>query len=390
MQRRGYPIFKAIDLILRSVLGHVSKEEQEECDRISEETGLFRQVDWLSDRKQIRRHLQDEAVFDSGKAYQLFLSRVSRRPFRPIYSWVRIAALWVLPLVAGGLIWYLLNGERPEQIPANGIQPVGIHAVLTFADGNQVKLTTGKQNLSEKDGTLVIQDSGCLVYSGADKVKEEILFNRLTVPRGGEYVLKLADGTKIWLNSESELKYPVQFSGNKREVFLKGEGYFAVNRDTASPFIVHTSLGKVEVLGTEFNVRDYAAEKKVVTTLVNGKVRYKDSGRKGRELELTPGFQVTDYAGTDSLKSGKVRLAEFIGWKDGLYIFNHLSLEEMMKTIERNYDVSVFFTHESLKHLRFSGDLKKYDNVEHFLRFIETGGDVKFNIQGKTITVQPK
>ena len=386
MQRHDYSVFRAIDLILRSLLGKASEEEEREYRHMAEDTGLLKQIEWLTNRQELRRALQKDSVFDEQEAYRLFRQRIRRTTPRPVKAWLRIAALWLLPLVAGGLLWYLLNGR--QQLPVEDISPVSAHAFLTFADGSQIPLADGQKHLLKKDGALVIQDSGCVAYTDNKQTTTEVLFNRLTVPRGGEYVLKLADGSRVWLNSESELRYPVQFSGNNREVFLSGEGYFDVKHDAAKPFVVHTSLGKVEVLGTEFNVRDYAVEQRVVTTLVEGKVKYKSP--ENQELILTPGFQVTDQTGIGRLKAEKVNLPEFVGWKNGLYVFNNLTLEEMMQTIERNYNVTVFFTNESIKQLRFSGDLKKYDRVEHFLRIIEMGGDISFHVQGKTITVEPK
>lgn len=394
MQRRGYSLFRAVDLVLLSILKKLSEPEKEELERMKQETGLQQHAGELFDPAAVQELLRQESPFDTEEAYRRFLGKVSRKlprqSSRGVFHWLRYAALWLLPLMAGGLIWYLMPGHHREQFSVEEIQPVGNNAFLTFANGSRVQLTTGRKDLSEEDGTLVVQDSGCLVYTETRKMGDEILFNHLTVPRGGEYLLELADGTKIWLNSESELKYPVQFIGNSREVFLKGEGYFAVSRDVTKPFVVHTSLGRVEVLGTEFNVRDYAVENRVVTTLVNGKVKYKDPVHVSRELELFPGFQITDRGGQEVLMAKKVNLSESVGWKDGLYVFNQQTLEEMMQTLERNYNVTVFFTNEAIKHLRFSGDLKKYDRVEHFLRFIETGGDVTFQVRGRTITVLPK
>ena len=146
----------------------------------------------------------------------------------------------------------------------------------------------------------------------------------------------------------------------------------------------------MKVLGTEFNVRDYPDEHQVVATLVNGSVQFSDKNKSGRQVILQPGFQVV----VDSLRRDwevrKVNLEEYVGWRNGLYVFSHLTLEELMKIVERNYDVTVFFANEECKKLVFSGDLQKYEKVEYFLRFIETGWHVRFVVKERTITVYKK
>ena len=161
-----------------------------------------------------------------------------------------------------------------------------------------------------------------------------------------------------------------------------------MERDASKPFLVHTSRGCVTVLGTEFNVRDYPEEHRVVTTLVNGSVQF--TGKDKKKVVLEPGFQVIADSLTGTWDVREVNLKEYVGWRNGLYVFSHLTLEELMRVIERNYDVTVFFANEECKRLVFSGDLQKYEMVEHFLRFIETGGDVRFVVKERTITVYKK
>jgi len=215
-----------------------------------------------------------------------------------------------------------------------------------------------------------------------------LIYNVLNVPRGGEFSLILADGTQVWVNSDSRLRYPVQFGSGKREVFLQGEAYFEVAEDSEHPFVVHTSLGQVEVLGTEFNIQDYADESQVITTLVNGVVKY--AATDGENCLLKPGFQVVDEVGTEKLQIREVNLDEYVGWKNGLYIFYDDTLEKIMQRISRNYDVEVEFKNENLKKLRFSGELERYDQVEAFLRIVELGGDAVFVVEGKKIKIEPK
>ena len=156
-------------------------------------------------------------------------------------------------------------------------------------------------------------------YKGKQKTPA-LVYNTIDIPIGGEYQLVLADGTKVWLNADSKLRFPVSFTAERREVYLEGEAYFEVAKDSEHPFIVHISRGAIEVLGTGFNVRDYREEQKTVTTLVQGKVVYRPERQPGREIMLEPGFQIKDEEG-GSLQPRKVDVILYTGWKDGKYVF---------------------------------------------------------------------
>lgn len=385
MKRRGYTVFQAIHLVIGYLLGELSDEEKKTYTQLLKDTGL-RGEDW--DGKALQRELRKDKRFDAEEAYRQFLHRVPRKSFIRRVRWSRVAALWLLPLMIGAVGWYFGHRGDSEQKIMAQIYPVSSKAFVELADGRNIELNALGDTLAEVDGTLIRHDSGKLVYSGKMNSENKLLYNVLNVPRGGEYTLCLSDGSKVWLNSASRLRYPVQFAGNRREVFLSGEAYFEVAHDTEHPFVVNTSLGKVEVLGTEFNVQDYEDEKQVVTTLVNGKVKY--SNGVGKDCLLNPGYQVIAHQQGGDLQVQKVNLKEYVGWKEGMYTFYDYTLEKIMRTVERNYDVQVFFAAEDLKMLRFTGDLEKYDHVEKFLRFIELGGDVAFVVEGKTIRIGHK
>ena len=167
---------------------------------------------------------------------------------------------------------------------------------------------------------------------------------------------------------------------------LEGEAYFDVARDEEKPFLVRTPRGSVRVLGTEFNVNAYDDEAGVVTTLVEGSMRFSDGEKR---VVLRPGEQVAT-GGREAWQVREVDVAEYVGWKNGVYVFNRRTLAELMEIVERNYDVTVFFANEECESLRFSGDLKKYDDLGDFLRFIETSGDARFVVKDKTVTVYKK
>nr|WP_306450328.1 FecR domain-containing protein [Odoribacter splanchnicus] len=390
MKRRGYDIGRVVDLIFEYWLGRMKDSELEEYRHMKETTGLDKYAREFEDREWIKNALEEPDIFETDKAYRRFWSMTAGKRSIGRLRWRWVASLLIPLLVGGGVglfVWW-----QPASIPLS--EEIGIvkpKAVVTLANGEKINLGEEVAPIAEKDGTRIQYHDGQLVYSSQSQTaKPQVLYNELTVPRGGEYSLVLGDGTRVWLNAGSKLKYPVRFNGSQRRVFLSGEAYFAVERDTAHPFIVSGSSGEIRVLGTEFNIRDYEDEERVVITLVKGAVSYTGKNLKQGEIVMKPGEQVRAGRRGEKPELLQVNPKEFISWKDGIYFFNKESLEEMMKTVGRNYDVEVFFNGEALKKLRFSGQLKKYERVEEFLQFIETGGDVTFIVKDRTITVNPK
>ena len=374
------------DLFYKDMLGLADEEEKRELDSLL----VTYRLKGL-DRENIIARLQEQEVFDGKEAYREFrvLKQLGGRNRRLIW-WTSIAASIVVLVVAG---WWF--GREPEpksgnvQIMAEAIQPGQSRAVVTLADGQQVVLEQANRKIEESDGTVLHSDSGALVYmANAEKTTAKVMYNTVSIPRGGEYRLELADGTKVWLNAATELRFPVNFTGDMREVYLKGEAYFQVKRDEKHPFIVHTSMGAVEVLGTSFNVRDYEDEREVVTTLETGKVMYV-SGNTREKVTLNPGYQVLEKE-SSPVEVRKVDPLQYTGWREGKYVFEDVALEDIMRTLCRWYDIDVVYANPAVKKFHFTGDLERYESISIFLSFIETGGDVKFKTEGKTIIIGKK
>lgn len=298
-----------------------------------------------------------------------------------------VAAVAVVAVGFGLSVW-LRQGPAGQEIPMaqSVITPGKSVATITLTNGELVELGGRVSQSREENGTVVRMDSSTVTYEGQQCAPSETAYHTLAVPMGGEYQLVLSDSTKVWVNADSKLKYPVAFQGAQREVFLEGEAYFEVAKDCRHPFIVHTSRGMIKVLGTGFNVRDYREETRVVTTLVEGKVAYRQKERR-QEVILSPGYQVEDY-GQEEIEPREVDVEMYVSWKDGKYIFDDATLEEIMQVLAKWYDVAVFYRKEEMKLLHFTGDLERYDNINDFLHFMELGGKVTFHIQGKTIIVE--
>ena len=207
----------------------------------------------------------------------------------------------------------------------------------------------------------------------------------MRVPRGGEYTLVLADGTTVYLNAESELRFPKQFKGKSRKVYLEGEGYFDVQRDEKQPFVVEVKQVEVRVLGTSFGIRAYTGEANVLTTLVRGRVNVEAGGK---QVELSPGQQADFNRGNDRLTVTEVDVEQYVSWKDGRLVFDNKPLEFILEELGRWYSFDVFYTNKELKGIPYSLNIKKHEDIAHVLKFIERTGKVKFEINKNTIIVK--
>ena len=217
-----------------------------------------------------------------------------------------------------------------------------------------------------------------------NREKAELVYNTLTVPRCCEYHLVLADGTRVWLNSDSELRFPVDFVGEERRVFLKGEAYFQVAKNAEKPFRVEAGAIQIEALGTGFDVSAYREDGKWMTTLVDGSVRVSDLGSQQQSV-LVPGEQARLQDGV--LVTEKVNVSEIIGWKEGRFVFSDLPLEEIAHQLERWYDVEIDFQDVVVKYYRFTGVMKRYNQLSQLIELIEETTDVKFQVNGRQVTI---
>ena len=240
----------------------------------------------------------------------------------------------------------------------------------------------------EADLQQVRLDEQGITYQQSDSLEKEEVFNTLIIPKGGEFQIQLADGSRVWLNSETELRYPVNFTAEKRRVFLKGEAYFEVAKNAQIPFVVTTSAGiDVKVLGTKFNVASYENDEQVTTTLAEGSVEVGDE--KG-SVRLKPEEQALFCKGDRSLRVQKVDVGMYLAWKDGKFIFEEQSLEQIMKQLQRWYEMSVFYTNEEVKQYTFSGDLKKYDDFDKIIRMLEEVSGIKISIKENCVVIGTK
>lgn len=303
-----------------------------------------------------------------------------------IYRVWQYAAIFLLPLVIG-----LVYLER-DRLVASG-HPVGqvpdratSVAVLTLDDGTTInleELSTDSVNINSQ--SRVIKSGDTLRYDILGTEKQEIQYNTLTIPKGAEYHLMLSDGTVVYLNSASSLRYPVAFKGDQRKVELRGEGYFEVKRDVNKPFIVKAVDVEIKVLGTSFGIRAYEDENQVLTTLVEGSVNVR---KNQSEVLLRPSQQAVCMAGVDNIAVQVVNVEHFVGWKSGRFVFDNLRLEDIINRIQKWYDFEVFYQNDELKNLPFSVNIVKYEDFARFFKALERTESVRFEIKGKSVIVK--
>lgn len=376
-------IYDDASLIKKSLIKDLSDKEQKELDQLLDDQSLQDVYKELSDRGYLKKQFMEYEKYSSQKAYREFKERRGHSGRIRIVRWVAVvAAVWVLAL---GVTLWMTFGKKENVAPlpvASKIIPAGEKkATLTLADGTEVHVEEITARVLQEKGMNIEYRNGEIVYHKSEEKTTEVVYNKLEVPRGGECMIKLDDGTKVWVNAETKLKYPVVFVGDRREVVLEGEAFFDVAKNE-KPFIVKTSFGDVRVLGTAFGISAYASEPESYTTLVRGKVSVEREGIK--PVVILPGEQVVTSKDGKMIKQ-QVDVEEFVGWKDGIYVFKEKSLGEIMKTLERWYNISVDFQDKSLVDLPFTGNLKRYDDINVFFDALTRTGDMKYRVEGNQV-----
>lgn len=301
---------------------------------------------------------------------------------------LRYAAVIAIPLLLGSVIfWAHRLKQETAPLSVAAFEPGHLRAILKLENGEQIDLAAaGRDTVFTRKGITIRLDSSRSVLFQSGKAEGEVTgYNTVVVPRGGEYRLVLADGTIVWLNSDSELKFPVAFTGAKRRVFLKGEAYFDVAKNPDLPFVVDVARMEVEVLGTQFNINAYREGGVFQTTLVSGKVQVYDL-RKAEHVILLPNQQARVKDGHLSVLD--VDASEYTSWREGKFYFESEPLLEIVAQLERWYDIDFFFSREELKNYEFTGVIRRDLSANQILDIIAKTTNVCFEIKGRTVTVR--
>lgn len=311
---------------------------------------------------------------------------------RHLHPWIRIAA--VLVLVAVCSFYFLRSAkQRPhnqqslyEAAQAYGIEPGGDKAVLTLGDGRVVVLDDVNSGLVARvlGASILKSDSGQLRYDLSNEQPEAIVYNSIRIPKGGQYRLVLPDGSRVHLNSESFIKFPTRFSGDRREVELTGEAYFEITHDSARPFFVKTPKQTTKVLGTVFNVSAYTDDATTKTTLVEGSVEVQ--GHTGKPIVLKPGQAAINGDSQSGLRVVQANLDAELAWQSGYFVFNNEDIKSIMKRISRWYDVEVEYQGD-VEFKRFGGIFQRSKSIAQLLDNFKETGIIDFKIVERRVIV---
>lgn len=373
----------------------VDREEDFDYEAFCEMMRSPDNEDLREEFERVRRLTVLEA--DKAKMWKQVQSRMNKNSRYRVKRYLKYAAIIVAFVLAGGT-WWMVK-ENPEEIisvelsETSMLSPGTPKAYILFSSGQRMDLTTTEHDtmIMEKGMQVRVGSSGKISYIPGDSgsiLKQEIVYNTIVVPRGGEYKLELADGTLVWLNSDSELRYPVKFAGSQRDVWLKGEGYFEVSKNPEKPFRVVVDDMIVKVLGTSFNINAYKDRGDILTTLVSGKVDIQDMS--GKSLVVMSPNQQVDFRHGKISSVQEVDITRFVSWIDGKFYFNDMTLENIMSQLQRWYDIEVFFVDEELKSYPFTGVIRRDFTAGQIFEIIEKTTRVKFNVRGKCVTVNHK
>lgn len=370
------------DLAHKYLMGTLSREEQQEFDY------------WFNTTNEEPIPVPDVLAEDK-ETHRLAILKKIRKELdmeapRKITLWRNIAAAVAVVFVVGlTALFYLKQHQRPEpggsDLLASDIAPGKNAATLTLADGKKIALSALKNGelLAQAGVEIEKTADGQLIYkqkNAGTTVKTD--YNTLTTSRGEQYQVSLPDGSSVWLNAASSVKFPLSFGALKeRRVYVTGEAYFEVSKDKLKPFRVVSDQQVVTVYGTHFNINSYGDEAAVKTTLLEGSVDVNGILLKPNQQGVLAGGKINVIP---------VRVENVVAWKNGYFRFSSESLESIMRKVSRWYDVEVEFQNPSLKKVEFGGVMTRYATISKVLEMLELTEEASFELKGKTIIVKNK
>lgn len=384
------------ELIIKKMNREISTEEenslQEWLSQSEDNKSVYTRI---CSEENLKSMIKSYNNIDSELAWQKIIkqTQAKRKPFRKIMiTAMRYAAVILIPTMIGAYLIFQYEAPEDSNISFEALEDQITNlkeSSLVMSDGNVVNLSPeSTDSIHEQDGTQITKDEKELYYQNTHaKNDQEVKFNTLITPKSKVFNVVLADGTKVWLNASSAIKYPTQFVGDERKVYLTGEAFFDVTSDASKPFIVSTKEMDVEVLGTSFNVMAYQDEELVEATLVEGEIKVKTAHHR---MVIIPGKQVRFNKKSNSFKELEVDTDLYVSWKDGKYIFEYKNLETVLTKLSRWYGVQVFYLDETMRNIHFTGTLYKYNDIKQTLHIIELSTNVKFELVENAVLVSSK
>lgn len=388
-------IFQISKLLIKRKLKVLTDSEKLELKDFIKKNAFLKEIKI----KKLAAKIDSLSEINTEKAWEIVEAKYQEKNKKPVFvigknSWFKYsAAAMVISLMAIALVFKDEIFQRPDKIPVpivksdiEDIKSGTDKATLTLADGSKIALEKGTLVQTQNANS----NGAEIIYKSGKQNISKLVYNYLTIPRGGQFVVKLSDGTKVWLNSASQLKFPVAFvEGASRDVELVyGEAYFEVSPSTAhkgTHFRVFNKKQQVEVVGTEFNIKAYNDESNIYTTLVNGKVNVETGGKK---ISLVPNEQLNLDIRNNTSIIKIVDTYNEISWKDGVFSFKGKPLKDIMKVISRWYDVDVVFENKSLETIQFKGSLDKKQSLKEILSIMKSTTIDGYELKENTLIIK--
>lgn len=340
----------------------------------------------LTDPVYRKEHLDYWLTEDTEKSLERLKSkrRITSGNKRLLWPYAAVAAVFLTMCFYYYIFQYKTSLIEDNTTIVSDVKPGSNKAILRLADGSTVLLDdSGEGIIALQSGTTISKskDSSIEYHQGNNPEIDQILYNTIEIPKGGQYQVRLPDGSQVWLNAASTLKYPVSFKMAERRVELSGEAYFEVAHNKKQPFIVASGKQEVTVLGTAFNVNAYKDEGVVTTTLQNGSIRL-SGNKKTTPVLLRPGEQAVTAG--HGFRVQQVNVNDFISWKDGLIVLNDADLPTIIRQIERWYDVE-FVVPEISGTVKVFGELRRNVNLSEVLKALHDYYGLNFKIEGRRV-----
>ena len=381
-------------LIARYIEGGLSDEEVNELEKwksqSAENTALFERI--IENENRLLNFDQLKSV-EVKEAWKVVRDEIAGKKTNLFVRMARYAAVFLLLIIGASSVYYVVTEIQDENKHNNMIDPGSPKATLILSDGAKFDLENKQNKLLEDKGGVVVENENFTVnYNNRLKNSQTIaggLFHTIDVPKSGEYRLVLSDSSVVYLNSMTTLKYPVNFTGDSREVeLIKGEAFFEVTKDKSHPFIVKTPDVRLKVLGTSFNVSAFNDDKNSYITLETGSLEVANMNNSKDIQLLEPNQQAIIESGTNTpMLVSDVDASIYSSWRNGTIVFKNETLEEMMKNLARWYNIEVFFEKESLKHVRFSTNIDKYNEIEPILELLQLTNKVKIKTDNNYVLI---
>lgn len=379
-----------IDIIRRKINGSLSSIEETEFNNwlegSSEHKKYFERVEAYS-----RMTIENLDIANVSNTTSEFMNRLDKKSrLHMINVFFKYAAAIMIPVFIAGGLWFFTGKVEIKQLAnitkQENPKSIREQALLLTSAGKTYELESGDiKSIESEEGVIITK--GALKYDKQNKEKpKDKVYNILKTPRGGEYHIELSDGSKVFMNSESELKYPVDFGNDDRIVELKGEAFFEVSK-TGKPFVVSVGGVSIKVLGTRFNVMAYSDEKFIETTLVSGKVNVNLNDGSSKSVTLVPGKQASWNRNSGELVSKSVDTNLYTGWINGYFRFENQRLEDLLRNISRSYDMEIKYMDNEVKDKLLTGKLYRFDDFSVIVSMLEKISNVKIRVKGNRVEI---